>query len=128
MDNSAILDALGQAELVRKREIKPIELVDAAIARIERLNPAINAVITPLFEQARTAARGELPDGPFCGVPFLLKDIFALYAGAPLSAGSASLRGFVPGHDSELVARHKRAGLIILGKTNTPEFGLMPTT
>jgi amidase len=122
------LDATAQAELVRRREVVPLELVDAAIARIERLNPAINAVITPLFEQARATAKGQLPDGPFRGVPFLLKDLLALYAGAPLHAGSASMLGFVPDHDSELVARLKRAGLIILGKTNTPEFGLLPTT
>ncbi len=128
MDQWAELDALAQAELVRRGEVSPAELVDAAIARIERLNPELNAVITPLFEQARAAAEGPLPAGPFRGVPFLLKDIFASYAGARLAAGSASLRDFVPDHDSELVARHKRAGLIILGKTNTPEFGLLPTT
>src|SRR3954468_17458820 len=128
MDEFATLDALAQADLVRCGEVKPIELVDSAIARIERLNPQLNAVITPLFDEARAAANGPLPDGPFRGVPFLLKDIFALYAGARLAAGSASLRDFVPDHDSELVARHKRAGLIILGKTNTPEFGLLPTT
>jgi amidase len=124
----AVLDATAQAELVRRREVTPSELVDAAIAQIERLNPAINAVITPLFDQARAAARGGLPEGPFRGVPFLLKDLLALYAGAPLTAGSAFLRGFVPDHDSELVARLKRAGLVIVGKTNTPEFGILPTT
>ena len=122
------MDATAQAGLVRRGEITPIDLVDAAIARIERLNPRINAVIAPLFEQARAAARAPLPDGPFRGVPFLLKDLLALHAGAPLHAGSASMRGFVPNHDSELVARLKRAGLIIAGKTNTPEFGLLPTT
>jgi len=127
-DEIAVLDGMAQAELVRRGEVKPIELVDAAIARIERLNPAINAVITPLFEQARAAASGALPEGPFRGVPFLLKDLLALYAGARLCAGSAFLRDFVPDHDSELVARLKRAGLIIVGKTNTPEFGLLPTT
>jgi amidase len=127
-DEIAFLDATAQAELVRSGQVKPIELVDAAIARIERLNPVINAVITPMFEQARTAARGPLLDGPFCGVPFLLKDLFASYAGVRLSAGSAFLRDFVPDHDSELVARLKRAGLVIAGKTNTPEFGLLATT
>lgn len=122
------MDATAQAELVRSGKAKPIELVDAVIARIGRLNPAINAVITPLFEQARAAANGVLPDGPFRGVPYLLKDLQALYAGAPLHAGSAQLRGFVPDHDSELVLRLKRAGVVIVGKTNTPEFGLLPTT
>jgi amidase len=128
LEQLAVLDATAQADLVRRKEVKPIELVDAAIARIERLNPALNAVITPLFEPARAAASGTLPEGPFRGVPFLLKDLLASYAGARLSAGSAFLRDFVSDHDSELVSRLKRAGLIIAGKTNTPEFGILPTT
>lgn len=123
-----VLDATAQAALVRNKEVKPIELVDAAIARIEQINPEINAVVTPMFDQARAAARGKLPDGPFTGVPFLLKDLLAAYAGVPMTSGSAFLRDFVPTHDSELVARYKRAGLVIVGKTNTPEFGIMPTT
>lgn len=122
------MDATDQAELVRKKQIKPVELVEAAIERIEHLNPKLNAVITPMYEQARDAAKGELPDGPFRGVPFLLKDLQASYAGVPLTCGSAFLRDFVPDHDSELVIRLKRAGLVILGKTNAPEFGIVPTT
>ena len=128
LDDLALLDATAQAELVRRREVKPIELVDAAIERIERLNPTLNAVVTPMYEQARAAATGELPDGPFAGVPFLLKDLFAAYAGVRMTSGSTFLRDYVPDHDSELVIRLKRAGLIILGKTNTPEFGLTVTT
>lgn len=128
LDAFVDLDATAQAELVRRREVKAIEFVDAAIERIERLNPTLNAVITPMYEQARTAATGELPDGPFTGVPFLLKDIFASYAGVRMTFGSAFLRDFVPDHDSELVIRLKRAGLIVLGKTNLSEFGLIPTT
>ena len=124
----AFLDATAQADLVRRKEVTPIELVDVAIEGIERLNPAINAVVTPMYEEARSAAKGKLPEGPFTGVPFLLKDIFASYAGVPTTCASAFARDFVPDHDSELVARHKRAGLIILGKTNTPEFGILPTT
>jgi amidase len=124
----AFLDATAQAELVRRREVKPIELVDAAIERIERLNPTLNAVVTPMYEEARTIAKGKLPDGPFTGVPFLLKDLLASYKGVRLASGSVSQRDFVPDHDSELVVRLKRAGLIIIGKTNTPEFGLLPTT
>jgi amidase len=127
-DELAVLDATAQADLVRRKEITPVELVDAAISRIERLNPGLNAVITPMFEQARKTAIEPLPEGPFSGVPFLLKDALALYAGVRLAAGSRFLSQFVPDHDSELVKRHKRAGLIILGKTNTPEFGLLPTT
>ena len=123
-----VLDATSQAELVRSKEVRPIELVDSAIDRIERVNPTINAVITPMFDQARAAANGKLPDGPFSGVPFLLKDLLASYAGVRMASGSAFLRDFVPDHDSELVSRYKRAGLVILGKTNTPEYGIMPTT
>ena len=124
----AFLDATAQAELVRRKEVKPIELVEATIERIERLNPPLNAVVTPMFDHARVTATGQLPDGPFAGVPFLLKDLLASYAGVRMTAGSTLLRDFVPDHDSELVARLKRAGLIILGKTNTPEFGILPTT
>jgi len=127
-DTFVELDATAQAELVRRREVKPIELVDAAIERIERLNPTINAVVTTMYDQARAAASGELPDAPFAGVPYLLKDIFAPYAGVPMTSGATFLRDYVPDHDSEFVARLKRAGLIILGKTNLPEFGLVPTT
>ncbi|HXG66401.1 MAG TPA: amidase [Blastocatellia bacterium] len=127
-DNLARLDATAQAELVRSKEVKPIELVDAAIERIERLNPQLNAVITPMYEQAREAANGPLPDGPFAGVPFLLKDLLATCAGARLTGGTALLKDYTPDYDSELVARYKRAGLIVLGKTNTPEIGLLPTT
>ncbi len=127
-DEFAFMDATAQAELVRKKEVKPIELVEAAIARIERVNPVLNAVITPMYEQAREAANGPLPDGPFTGVPFLLKDLLAAYKGVRMSSGSAYLREFLPNHDSELTARYKRAGLIIIGKTNTPEFGILPTT
>jgi amidase len=124
----ATLDATAQAQLVRDKEIKPIELVEAAIERIERVNPQVNAVITPMFDEARATANGRLPDGPFTGVPFLLKDLLASYAGVRMASGSAFLSDYVPDHDSELVARYKRAGLIILGKTNTPEYGIMPTT
>ncbi len=124
----AALDATAQAELVRKREVQPLELVEAAIERIERVNPELNAVVTPMFEGARRAAAGKLPDGPFRGVPYLLKDLLAAYAGVRMTGGSSFLREFVPPHDSELVSRLKRAGLVVVGKTNTPEFGMLPTT
>jgi amidase len=122
------LDALAQAELVRKKEVRPIELVEAAIVRIERLNPTLNAVVTPMYELARKTASGKIADGPFKGVPFLLKDLLASHAGVKMSMGSRLLKDFVPDHDSELVLRLKRAGLIIVGKTNLPEFGILPTT
>ncbi|MBI1956175.1 MAG: amidase, partial [Acidobacteria bacterium] len=127
-DELALFDATAQAELVRRKEVQPVELVEAAIERIERLNPKLNAVVTPMYEEARSQAKKNLPDVPFTGVPLLLKDLLASYAGVRLTSGSSFLREFVPDHDSELVARQKRAGLIILGKTNTPEFGILPTT
>src|SRR5207249_12283258 len=114
--------------LVRRNRVEPIELVEAAIKRIERVNPLINAVITPMYDEARAAANGPLPDGPFKGVPFLLKDLGAMYRGVRMSSGSKMLRDFEPLQDSELTIRYKRAGLVIVGKTNTPEFGLLPTT
>ena len=125
----AWLDATAQAALVKAGEVRPIELVETAIARIERLNPALNAVIDTFFDAARAAAAGDIGDGPFAGVPYLLKDLIAEYAGTALGEGSAFLAGhYTADRDSELVARLKRAGLIVLGKTNTPEFGLVPTT
>lgn len=127
-DELPSLDATAQAALVQRKQVTPLELVDAAITRIERINPSFRAVVTPTFEIARDAARGALPNGPFRGVPFLLKDLIASHAGVPMTAGSLSLKDFVPDHDSELVVRLKRAGLVILGKTNTPEFGILPTT
>ncbi len=127
----SFLDATAQAELVRRREVRPIELVDAAIARIEALNPQINAVITERFETARAEAqRSDLPDGPFRGVPFLLKDLGAHSAGDPLHAGMRFLRGlnWTEPCDNYLAAKFRAAGFVFLGKTNTPELGLQPTT
>jgi len=128
MEELANLDATAQAELVRRKEVRPIELVDAAIARIEAVNPRLNAVVTKTVNQARKAARGALPKGPFTGVPFLLKDILGMCKGVRMTLGSRLLRDFVPDHDSELVTRLKNAGLIVVGKTNVPEFGILPTT
>jgi len=128
LDDLAFLDATSQAELVRRGEVKALELVDAAIERIERLNPTLNAVVTPLYERARAIAVGKLEEGPFAGVPFLLKDLIASCGGVRMTAGSSFIRDFISDHDSELVVRLKRAGLIILGKTNTPEFGILATT
>lgn len=127
-DDFAFLDATAQAGLVRRKEVAPIELVDGVIERIERLNPRLNAVVTTMYDEARRIARGSLRAGPFSGVPFLLKDSLASYAGARMTSGSRLLRERIAGHDSELVTRLKRAGLIVLGKTNCAEFGLLPTT
>ncbi|MBI4465127.1 MAG: amidase [Acidobacteria bacterium] len=127
-DNLSWLNATAQAELVRRKEVQAAELVEAAIERIERLNPALNAVVTPMYEEALAMARRPLPKSPLAGVPFLLKDLLALYRGVRMTAGSRFLRDFVPDHHSELVARFQRAGLLIVGKTNTPELGILPTT
>lgn len=123
----AFLDAMALAGLVRSGQVTPLELVEAAIGRIERLNSKLNAVVTPMYEEARRQAQRP-PSGPFAGVPFLLKDLLAAHVGVPLTSGSRLLRAFMPARDSELVTRLKRAGLIVLGKTNTPELGILPTT
>jgi amidase len=121
-------DGLGLAELVRKKEVSPAELVEAALERIETHNPTLNAVITKLYEAARATAQEPLPEGPFSGVPFLIKDLLATIAGVPTSGGNRLWKDIPAKVDSELVQRWKAAGLIILGKTNTPEFGLTPYT
>jgi amidase len=129
-DDLARMDATDQAELVRSGEASPTELVDAAIARIEELNPEINAVIHPLFDEGREAAAGDLPDGPFRGVPFLLKDLGAAFAGHPLHMGLGVLKDadFRAPVDTYLAERFRAAGLVTIGKTNTPEMGILPTT
>ena len=99
MDDLAFLDATAQADLVRRKEVKPIELVDAAIDRIERLNPTLNAIVTPMYDEARKVASSPLPDGPFTGVPFVLKDLLAAYGGVRLTSGSAFLRDYIATHD-----------------------------
>ncbi|MBN2160909.1 MAG: amidase [Spirochaetes bacterium] len=121
-------DGLGLAELVKKKRVSPAELCEEAIARVERLNPALNAVIHKMYDIARKTAEGPLPPGPFRGVPFLLKDLTEAYAGVPLRNGSRAFENFIPDYDSELVRRYKKAGFITIGKTNTPELGLMAVT
>lgn len=118
-------DALGLAALVRAGQIAPGELVDEALTRIARTNPAVNAVVHTLDEPARAVAAA-VPDGPFRGVPFLVKDLGTPLAGAPLTNGSRYFDGFVPTVDGELFRRYKAAGLLIVGKTNTPELGIQP--
>jgi amidase len=127
----ANLDATAQADLVRRRELRPLELVDAAIQRIERINPQLNAVVWERFEKARAEARSaELPEGPFQGVPFLTKDLGCTTAGEPDSSGSRFLKnnGYVASVTTELARRIRAAGFINLGRTNTPEFGAVPIT
>jgi amidase len=121
-------DALGLAELVRQRKVTPAELLEAAIARVETRNSAVNAVTMPLYDLARKAIAQGLPDGPFGGVPFLLKDLTASLAGVPMTRGSRFFADTPPAAaDSEHVARLKGAGLVIFGRTNTCELGLSLT-
>lgn len=124
------LDATAQAALVRDGEVSASELVDAAIARAEALDGDLNSIIHPRYDDARAEAAGPLGDGPFVGVPFLLKDLDGAAAGQPLHAGTRFLRdhGYVADLDSELIARFARAGLVCIGRTNVPELGLIPST
>lgn len=121
-------DGLGLAQLVQKKEVSPLELCEEAIIRMDRINPKINAVIYRMDNLARAAAKGPIPTGPFSGVPFLCKDLVSAIAGVPMNKGSKSCRNYVPTQDSEMARRYKAAGLIVMGKTNTPEFGLMGIT
>jgi amidase len=121
-------DALGIAELIRRKELSPRDAVMAAIKRIEAVNPRLNAVVHQMFERALSDCEGPIPDGPFRGVPFLLKDLTAMCEGEPITSGSRLFKGWIAPRDSEMTRRYRRAGLIIVGKTNTPEFGLVPFT
>jgi len=117
------LDATAQAELVRRRELSPRELVEAAIARIEALNPRVNAVVTPLYDRALSRAGAAPGDAPFAGVPMLLKDACAQFEGTRYCLGTRVLRDmdYRSPHTTELVRRFRRAGFVFLGKTNVPE-------
>lgn len=130
-DELGRLDATGQAEAIRRGEVSPVEAVDAAIARIEKIDPELNAIVTPLFDKARErAASGDLPQGPFRGVPTLLKDLICHSAGDPMYEGMAFLKrlAWVEEEDTYLAAKLRGAGLVFLGKTNAPELGILPTT
>jgi len=125
------MDATDQAALVASGDISPSELLEAAIERIERIDPGINAVVIRWFDHAReTAASADLPDGPFRGVPFLIKDLFATYAGQRISNGNVAFKEahVIADADTTLVSRYRAAGLVIAGRTNSPELGSVPTT
>jgi len=130
MSELARLDATGQAELVRDGHLSPAELIEGAIGRIEALNPELNAVITELFDKATAAAAQPLPDGPFRGVPMLLKDLACHSAGDPFHEGMAFLKRleWKEAEDQYLARKFREAGFVFLGKTNTPELGILPTT
>ncbi len=128
MNDYSDYDGLGLADLVARKEVSPAELVEAAIERVERHNPSLNAVVYKGYEDARKAALGPLPDGPFKGVPFLIKDLGMPVAGWPRSSGSRFAQHMVDQADGGLTRRYREAGVIPLGKTNTPEYGITGTT
>lgn len=123
-------DATAQAACVRSGECSPLELVDAAIARIEKLNPIVNAVIHERFEKAREEAKRPLPDGPFRGVPLCIKDSQCRTAGDPYHLGLTALKeaGYKADHDSQLAQYFRQAGFVIVGRTNVPELSCSSTT
>ncbi|TVS19008.1 MAG: amidase [Gammaproteobacteria bacterium] len=126
-DAFARLDATAQAALVRNGDVSAVELVDAAISRIEALDGTLNAVTTELFERAREQARGPLPEGPFTGVPYLIKDLHDL-AGTRNTMGARLFADNVSTADEPYVTRTLDSGVVVVGKSNTPEFGLLGTT
>ena len=130
MTDPTELAAVALADQIRRGDAHPREVVEAAIERIEALNPTLNAVVHERFEAARTEAAAELPDGPFRGVPILLKDLGAAMAGEPQHMGSRVLKRHDSRatEDSYLVSRLRQAGFVVLGRTNTPEIGSSPTT
>ena len=128
IDEYAKHDGLGLAELVAKKQVTPQELADTALAAVERVNPKLNAVLQRLPEEARTAIGRGLPEGPFRGVPFVIKELVLHAKGVRLDSGCKLAQGFVPKEDTELMARFRRAGLVLVGTTQTPELGYNPTT
>src|SRR5579871_6392796 len=120
-------DAVGLAELVRKKEVTPQELLDEAVARTETIDPKINAVVVKHYDYARRQIEKGLPEGPFTGVPFLLKDL-DLLEGTRTTFGASLYKDEVANHNGTLAQRFLNAGLTIFGKSASPEFGLMPTT
>jgi amidase len=130
-DDTRWLDATAQAELVATGKVSPVEMVNAAIERVERYDGALNALTYRWFEAARElASSSQLPEGPFRGVPYLLKDLYAAEAGKPLSNGSKAYKSadYVSSEDTTLVSRYKASGLISIGRSNSPEFGSVPVT
>jgi len=121
-------DAVGLAALIAKRQVSTKEVLETAIARAEQVNPSINAIIHKQYEQARTAATHGLPKGPLTGVPFLIKDLAFFEPGEPATFGSSLFKDYVADHESAYVTRCKKAGLVFMGRSSTPEFGLNPNT
>jgi amidase len=128
VDEATWLDATAQADLVRRGEVSPKELLEAAIARIEAVNPKLDAVIRTRFDAARVEAEGDLPDGPFRGVPILFKDLGCTVAGEPTAFGLGPLRDMPFPVTSFLAEQFRAAGFVPVGRTNVPELGTTVTT
>jgi amidase len=127
MNDFSSHDATSLAELVRSGQVSARELVLDSIENIETLNPKLNAVVHKMYDRALKQAQSPV-DGPFSGVPFMLKDLLSWYEGEPIASGSRLFKGWIPPYDTEMVKRYRRSGVIIVAKTNTPEFGLTPYT
>ncbi len=122
------MDAVALSLAISKKDVSIQEVVNAAITRMDQRNPQINAVVTSMVDRWSNDFNKVDPESRFYGVPFLLKDLVAAYEGVPFSCGSRALVDYIPEHNSEMVNRFQKAGLVHLGKTNTPEFGLMGVT
>jgi amidase len=121
-------EATALAGLIAKREVSAKDVLEIAIARADEVNPAINAIVHKQYDRARKAIAAALPQGPLAGVPYLVKDLAFLDKGEPARLGSSLFKDYVADHDSAYVARCRKAGLVIMGRSSTPEFGLNPTT
>ena len=124
----AAYDGVGLADLIRRRKVSPAEALEAAISLAEKHNPALNAIVLKLYDEARRKAVRRRPDGPFAGVPFLMKDILGAMKGVPTRSGSRSVPAFPDPANATLVDRFEKSGVVTFGKTNVPEFGLLPVT
>ncbi|MEC7845091.1 MAG: amidase [Actinomycetota bacterium] len=124
------LDSVGLAEVIRSGDLSAVEVIEASIKRIEAMDGDLNAVVTRRFERALEDAAGDIPNGPFQGVPFLLKDLWTCSAGEPMHLGNKALKNinYISPIESDLARRYREAGFIVIGRTNTPEFGLVGTT
>ena len=121
-------DAMGLAALIAKKQVSAREVLETAVAHVEAINPAVNAVVHKMYDAARAEVAAGLPAGPLAGVPFLIKDVGSLCKGAPCGNGSRLFDGFIADRDDTVVERYKAAGLVIIGRTNSPEFALSPST
>lgn len=121
-------DGLGLADLVRRREASAREILEATLTRVAERNSALNAIVTPLYDEARAALKTGLPEGPFTGVPYVFKELVVSVAGVPTTSASRLNAGNMPAGDSEIVKRCRAAGLVVIGKTNSSEFGLAAAT